>query len=57
MFIQRGFNTSLIQNKDVAEEDVFWVTMKNYKTHLASEFEQMRGAFFGGSYEFYELFC
>lgn len=30
VFIQRGFNTSLIQNKDVTEEDyssVFWVTM------------------------------
>ena len=30
VFIQRGFNTSLIQNKDVTEDDyssVFWVTM------------------------------
>lgn len=30
VFIQRGFNTSLIQNKDVTEEDyssVFWATM------------------------------
>lgn len=30
VFIQRGFNTALIQNKDVTEEDyssVFWVTM------------------------------
>ncbi len=30
VFIQRGFNTALIQNKDVKEEDyssVFWVTM------------------------------
>lgn len=30
VFIQRGFNTSLVQNKDVTEEDyssVFWVTM------------------------------
>lgn len=30
VFIQRGFNTALIQNKDVSEEDyssVFWVTM------------------------------
>lgn len=30
VFIQRGFNTALIQNKDVTEEDyssVFWITM------------------------------
>ena len=30
VFIQSGFNTSLMQNKDVTEEDyssVFWVTM------------------------------
>ena len=30
VFIQRGFNTSLVQNKDTTEEDyssVFWVTM------------------------------
>lgn len=30
VFIQRGFNTALVQNKDVTEEDyssVFWVTM------------------------------
>lgn len=30
VFVQRGFNTALIQNKDVTEEDyssVFWVTM------------------------------
>lgn len=30
VFIQRGFNTALVQNKDVTEEDyssVFWITM------------------------------
>ena len=30
VFIQRGFNTALVQNKDVTEEDyssVFWITL------------------------------